>query len=122
MSFSENKITKNNLTDQKLNLASQMQLFDLPSIDNKRVELSFTGQDISSDGGLLLVKEVERQIGIIKAITSCMVDDRHQGYVQHSFQEIAAQRVYQIIAGYEDANACNKLRNDTLPVSYTHLT
>jgi len=114
MSFSENKITKNNLTDQKLNLASQMQLFDLPSIDNKRVEISFTGQDISSDGGLLLVKEVERQTGIIKAITSCMVDDRHQGYVQHSFQEIAAQRVYQIIAGYEDANDCNKLRNDTI--------
>jgi hypothetical protein len=114
MSFSENKITKNNSIDLRLNQASQMQLFDLPCIDNKRVEVSFSGQDISSDGGLLFVKEVERQKGIIKAITSCIKDDRHQGYVNHSYQEIAAQRVYQIIAGYEDANDCNKLRNDSI--------
>lgn len=114
MSFSENKTTEKTSSYQKVKLALQLPLFDLPSIDNKRIEISFSGQDISSDGGLLLVKEVERQTGIIKAITSCMEDGRHQGYVQHSFQEIAAQRVYQIIAGYEDANDCNKLRNDTI--------
>lgn len=114
MSFSENKITENKSVDQKINEASQMLLFDLPSIDNKRVEISFTGHDISSDGGLLLMKEVERKSGIIKSIVSCMVDDRHQGYIQHSYQEIAEQRVYQIIAGYEDANDCNKLRDDTV--------
>jgi hypothetical protein len=114
MSFSENKITEKTSLDQKVPQTTQQSLFDLPPIDNKRVEISFTGHDISSDGGLLLVKEVERQIGIIKSITSCMVDDRCQGYVQHSYDEIAAQRVYQIIAGYEDANDCNKLRNDTI--------
>lgn len=114
MSFSENKTKEKTSTDQKVNSALQIPLFDLPSIDNKRIEVSFSGQDISSDGGLLLVKEVERQTGIIKAITCCLVDERHQGYVQHSFEEIAAQRVYQIIAGYEDANDCNKLRNDTI--------
>jgi len=114
MSFSENKSIEKTSVDQKVNQSSQMSLFDLPLIDNKRVEISFSGQEISSDGGLLLVKEVEKQIGIIETITSCLEDNRHQGYVQHSLQEIASQRVYQIIAGYEDANDCNKLRNDTI--------
>jgi len=102
------------VADQKVITPCQIPLFDLPPIDNKRVEISFTGTDISSDGGLLFVKEVERQTGLIKTITSCMEDDRHQGYVQHSFEEIATQRVYQIIAGYEDANDCNRLRDDTI--------
>ena len=114
MSFSENKPTKKTVAGQKNVTPCHVPLFDLPPIDNKRVTVSFTGQDISSDGGLLLVKEVERQIGLIRGITCCMEDDRHQGYVQHSYEEIAAQRVYQIIAGYEDANDCNKLRNDTI--------
>jgi len=114
MSFTGNKITEKKSVHQKVDIAPQPPLFDLLSIDNKRVEVGFTGQDISSDGGLLLVKEVERQIGIIKAITSCLADDRHQGYVQHSLQEIASQRVYQIVAGYEDANDCNKLRDDNI--------
>src|SRR3972149_9299350 len=114
MSFTGNKRTERTAVHQKVDIAPQPQLFDLLSIDNKRVEVGFTGQDISSDGGLLLVKEVERQIGIIKAITSCLADSRHQGYVQHSLQEIASQRVYQIVAGYEDANDCNKLRDDNI--------
>jgi len=114
MSFSENKFTEKLTTTQASIPVRVSPLFDLPPIDNKRIEISFTGTDISSEGGLLLVKETERQIGLIKAITNCMEDDRHQGYVHHSYEEIAAQRVYQIIAGYEDANDCNKLRNDTI--------
>ncbi|MEI8226475.1 MAG: IS1380 family transposase [Bacteroidota bacterium] len=114
MSFSENKITEKtsiNQTDQSI---CQSRLFDLQPIDNKRVEVSFTASDISSDGGLLLVKEIESQIGIIKSVVSCINDTRHQGYIDHSLEEIAAQRVYQIVAGYEDANDCDKLRDDTI--------
>jgi hypothetical protein len=43
-----------------------------------------------------------------------LADDRHKGYVQHSMQEIASQRVYEIVAGYEDANDCNKLHDDNI--------
>jgi hypothetical protein len=74
MSFSGNKITEKtsiNQTDQSI---CQSRLFDLQPIDNKRVEVSFTATHISSDGGLLLVKEIERQIGIIKAVVSCIND------------------------------------------------
>lgn len=114
MSFSENKITKKTIDNLTVGSICQEKLFDLQPIENKRIELSFTASDISSDGGLLLVKNIESQTGIIKALANCIGDTRHQGYVDHSFEEIAAQRVYQIVAGYEDANDCNTLRDDSI--------
>jgi hypothetical protein len=42
-------------------------LFDLQPIENKRVEIGFIAQDVSSDGGLLLIKEIEERMGIVKA-------------------------------------------------------
>ena len=114
MSFSENKITENTLDNQTKDAICQGKLFDLQPIENKRVEVSFTAADISSDGGLLLVKNIESKTGIIKALAKCIEDTRHQSYVDHSLEEIAAQRVYQIVAGYEDANDCNTLRRDTI--------
>lgn len=114
MSLSENKRTEKNSDGQKNFTAKERPLFDLPAINRKRVEVSFTAQEVSSDGGLLLLKETERHVGIIKAISECITDTRHQGYIHHSLEEIAAQRVYQIVAGYEDANDCTKLRGDSI--------
>lgn len=114
MSFSGYKNIEKTLTNQLNGSISQGKLFDLQSIDNKRIEVSFTASEISSDGGLLLVKDIENQTGIIKALVSCIEDTRHQSYIDHSMEEIAAQRVYQIVAGYEDANDCNTLRDDTI--------
>jgi hypothetical protein len=114
MNFSENKITENTSDNQTDGSICQSKLFDLQPIDNKRIEVSFTASEISSDGGLLLVKDIESRIGIIKSLVSCIEDTRHQSYVDHSLEEIAAQRVFQIVAGYEDANDCNVLRNDTI--------
>ena len=114
MSFSENKITEKTLTGQTDGPICQSKLFDLPPIENKRVEASFTASEISSDGGLLLVRNIEDQTGIIKALVSCIEDTRHPGYIDHTLEEIASQRVYQIVAGYEDANDCNTLRDDTI--------
>ena len=114
MSLSENKITEKTLTSQTDGSICQGKLFDLQPIENKRIEVSFTASEISSDGGLLLVKNIEHQTGIIKSLVSCIEDTRHQSYVDHTLEEIAAQRVYQIVAGYEDANDCNTLRDDTI--------
>ena len=114
MSSSENKITEKTLTSQSVGSICQRRIFDLQPIDNKRVEASFTASEISSDGGLLLFADMEQQTGIIKALVSCIEDTRHSGYIQHTLEEIAAQRVYQIAAGYEDANDCDLLRNDTI--------
>ena len=92
MSLSENKITEKVLNDQISATISQGKLFDLHSIENKIVEIGFTAQEVSSDGGLLLIKDIENRIGIVKAISNCMVDDRHQSYVRHSFEEITCNR------------------------------
>ena len=110
MSFSENKINKKTVYNQPEGAIKQVKLFDLQPIEKKRVEVGFTASDISSDGGLLLVKDIKNQTGIIKALAKCIGDTRHQSYVDHSLEEIAAQRVYQILAGYEHANDCNTLR------------
>lgn len=89
-------------------------LFDLAPVSKKPVELSFTGEKISTEGGLLMLREIENQIGLIDAISDCIADNRHQGYVKHSVKSLLTQRVFQIAAGYEDANDCNTLRDDKI--------
>ncbi len=87
-------------------------LFNLSNFNKKQVEVRFKAEQISNDGGLLLLKEVEHQIGLIKDMASCVNDTRHQGYVEHGIEAMLSQRIMQIAAGYEDANDCNVLRND----------
>jgi hypothetical protein len=93
------------------NSSQQLALF---SVKNKEVSLSFTGQRISSDGGLLLLRELDNKLGLIKSISSCIKDPRDQRYIDHEMQELIAQRVYQIAAGYEDCNDSNVLREDQI--------
>lgn len=93
---------------------SQQVLFNLAPVQDKKIEIAFTGNDISSDGGLLLLKECEKQTGIIKAIAACLIDERHPSYTQHSYEQMITQRVLQIAAGYEDANDCNSLKGDNI--------
>ena len=89
-------------------------LFELDPVSKKPVELSFTGEKISTDGGLLLLRESENQIGLLVAISDCITDNRHQEYVNHSVKSLLTQRVFQIAAGYEDANDCDTLRDDKI--------
>jgi hypothetical protein len=92
---------------------NQNQLSLIP-VKNKKVELSFSGERISSDGGLLLLKEVEKQIGIIDSLCDGIKDTRDQRYVKHTLHTLLIQRIYQIAAGYEDANDCNFLNQDSI--------
>ena len=94
--------------------SSLFPLFSLCPINKKPVDVRFTAERISSDGGLLLLKEVENSIGIIKSLSSCIKDDRHQSYVQHSILSMLSQRIYQIAAGYEDTNDCDTLKDDAI--------
>lgn len=87
-------------------------LFNLSDFNKKSVEVTFKAEQTSSDGGLLLLNEIEKQIGLIGNMADCIHDSRHQGYVDHSVTSMVKQRVFQIAAGYEDANDCNTLRND----------
>ena len=90
------------------------QILELFPLSEKKVELSFTGDQISSDGGLLLLREVENQTGLIDRICDCITDTRDHRYIDHSLKEMLIQRVFQIAAGYEDCNDCNDLRDDMI--------
>jgi len=56
----------------KKNTETANPILDLFPVANKKVELSFSGGRISSDGGLLLLCEVENQLGLLKRLSSCM--------------------------------------------------
>ncbi|MDT8442576.1 MAG: IS1380 family transposase [Desulfuromonadales bacterium] len=96
----------------KNNFESTPLKLELFPVSGKPIELSFTGEQISSDGGLLLLREVEHQLGLIDRISACITDDRDQRYIDHTIKEMLIQRVFQIAAGYEDCNDCNDLRDD----------
>lgn len=89
-------------------------ILNLFPVQQKPIELAYSGEKISSDGGLLILKEVDNHIGIIDGLNSCITDDRDQRYINHTIKEILSQRVYQIAAGYEDANDCNSLKEDAI--------
>lgn len=107
------KITKNQTHQVKnSDFFSTPTLFNLSDFNKKKVIVRFNTEQISNDGGLLLLKEVEHHLNLIKDMASCVNDTRHQGYVEHSIETMLSQRIMQIAAGYEDANDCNVLRND----------
>ncbi len=81
-------------------------------ISNKRIEADFDGGEVTSDAGVLLLKETERQVGIIDAFSNCITDRRDERYVTQPLRDMLSQRIYQIASGYEDGNDCNSLRND----------
>jgi hypothetical protein len=87
-------------------------LFNLSDFGRKKAQVRFDMEETSNDGGLLLLKEVDGQIGLIDRLSACLQDKRHQSYVKHSVDSMLRQRVMQIAAGYEDANDCNALKAD----------
>jgi hypothetical protein len=90
------------------------ELFPLSSISGKSVEFSFTAPDLSSQGGLLFMREYAQTNDFIGSICSHIEDSRTPYLVKHSYQEMLTQRIYQIAAGYEDADDCDLLRNDSI--------
>ncbi len=80
----------------------------------KPLEVKFSRLDLSSDTGLLLVRQAEEQIKICAGLAYCLADKREPGKVKHSLSQLISQRVYQIAAGYEDTNDSNYLRHDPI--------
>lgn len=87
-------------------------LFNPADFGKKQVEVRFSTEQTSHDGGLFLLNEVEKQIGLIDKLAKCINDPIHQAYVHHHIDSMMKQRIMQIAAGYEDANAYNSLKND----------
>jgi hypothetical protein len=90
------------------------QLMLFKDISGKKVEVDFDGGDMSSDAGVLFLRETESDIGIINKVAEAIADKRHPGYVKHKMVHLLTQRVFQIASGYEDGNDSNELRNDPI--------
>src|SRR3989440_6894459 len=82
----------------------------------KRLEIraQSDGGAISSAGGGLLLREVEKRIGILRQFAACFTDYRNPELIEHTVEELVAQRVYGLALGYEDLNDHEELRNDPL--------
>ena len=83
-------------------------------LGRREVVGAFDGGTISSDAGGLLLREVERRTGIIQQFAACFVDHRDPGLIEHTVQELLAQRIYGLALGYEDLNDHDQLRRDPL--------
>ena len=86
--------------------------FSLSSVKNKKVQANYTGKDISTDGGVLLLREMDNRLGLINKLSSCITDERDQRYIDHQQIEMLKQRIFQIACGYEDGNDCDQLKTD----------
>ena len=84
------------------------------SLDRRQIVADFQGGDLTSDGGLPLLREVDQKIGLIDAINDAIYDPRCPWLVEHDQRTILAQRIFALAAGYEDLNDHQALRNDTL--------
>jgi Transposase DDE domain group 1 len=74
----------------------------------------FNGGTITSDGGVLLLKEVEAKRQIIKQFAACFTDHRNPEKIEHPVEDLLAQRIYGLALGYEDLNDHDLIRKDPL--------
>ncbi len=93
---------------------SQQEQLRFPPIAGHTVRADFDGGALSSDFGPLLVRGVDRQIGLIERLSGAIQDRRHPSYIQHELQDLLAQRISQVTCGYEDQNDATPLRHDPL--------
>lgn len=74
----------------------------------------FEGGALSSDFGALLLRGIDRQMGLTARLAAAIHDKRHPSYIAHPLRDLLAQRIYQIASGYADGNDANTLRRDPL--------
>ena len=85
-----------------------------PAAAGYTIRGDFSGGEISSDLGALLLAAVDRRIGLIDRLTEAIADSRHPSYIIHPMRDLLTQRVFQIASAYEDGNDANTLRRDPL--------
>jgi len=78
------------------------------------IEANFEGGALSSDGGLMLLRQVDRRTGLSKAVADALHDPRNPFFITHELRDLVAQRLYALCCGYEDLNDHASLRNDPL--------
>jgi len=86
----------------------------LSSASGKPVVVKFDGGLLSSDGGVLALREVEQRLRVADRLAACMIDPRAADQITHSLADVIRFRLLMISAGYEDGNDANSLRRDPM--------
>ena len=86
--------------------------FGFPSFDRRKIVANFAGGDVSSDGGLLLLRQADRRLGLVEALDAVLPDPRHRVFIVHPQVTLLRQRIYGLALGYEDLNDHETLRQD----------
>jgi hypothetical protein len=86
--------------------------FGFPALCRKKVTVAFDGGRLTSDGGVLLLAQVEQRLGLADRLAKCIEDPRDPAAVRHSIAEMVRYRALLIAAGYPDGNDCDALRAD----------
>jgi len=86
----------------------------LSPVQGKAVIARFDGGQLSSEGGLLALREIERRLGVADRLAGCLKDPRAPERVEHQLAEIIRFRMLMIAAGYEDGNDADTLRRDPM--------
>jgi len=88
--------------------------FEFPGLGRRKIEANFAGGKVSSDGGVMLLRQVDRWLGFTKQLDSILPDRRNPLLIQHSQESLLRQRIYGLALGYEDLNDHDSLRHDLL--------
>jgi hypothetical protein len=86
--------------------------FSFPAVGGKKITAAFDGGRLTSDGGVLLLAQAERAMGICRRLAACIADPRDPTRVTHRLDDILRARVFAITCGYEDADDLDALRDD----------
>ena len=86
--------------------------FALPAVCRKKISVAFDGGRLSSDGGVMLLRDVERRLGLAELLAGCLRDRHDPCRIDHEIVEMLRLRMFLIAAGYEDADDCDSLRAD----------
>src|SRR5260370_19224856 len=84
------------------------------NLGSRQVVTDFSAGLVSSDGGLLLLRQIDEGLGISRSLAGCFRDLRNPLLTEHSVRELVAQRLLGLAAGYEDLNDHHLLRLDPL--------
>ncbi len=102
-------------------LCSEPSLFSFNDLGSRQVIADFSAGYLSSDGGMLLLRQIDEGLGISRSLARCFYDARNPLFIEHSVRELVAQRLLGMAAGYEDLNDHNLLRLAWLSVKRIRL-
>ena len=108
------KEDKEQLLADSLQISREQTEFGFQALGSRQVVASFDGGQISSDGGVLLLRDLDRSMGLTRSLAGCFTDRRDQERIEHSVQTLVGQRVLALALGYEDLNDHQALRHDPL--------